>query len=102
MKPKLIINEQERKEILEKHNLFKEALKSKVRRLMISEQSVPTGGGEEFLRAARDKGCKIAKGGILQSAPGKPTVLYKKADYGSANGYFKVGDELYIHDDFTF
>lgn len=103
MKTKLIISEQERKEILEKHNLFKQVLQSKVKKLNLNEQETPTaGGGEAFLRAARDKGCKIAKGGILKKAPGKPIVLYKKADYDSANGYFKIGDELFIHDDFTF
>ena len=102
MKKTFQITEAEKKEILEKHNLFREALKSKVQKLMISEQTTSTGGGEEFLKAARDKGCKIAKGGILQNAPGKPPLLYKKADYDSANGYFKIGDELYIHDDFTF
>ena len=68
---------------------------------MVNEQATPTsGGGVEFLKAARDKGCKIAKGGVLRSAPGKPTVLYKKADYDSDQGYFKIGDELYIKDNF--
>jgi len=102
MKPRFIINEQEREEILEKHNLFKKVLQSKVKRLMVNEQATPTGGGVELLKAARDKGCKIAKGGVLKSAPGKPTVLYKKADYNSDYGYFKIGDELYIKDNFTF
>lgn len=101
MKPKLIISEQEKEEILEKHNLFKQVLQSKVKKLTINEQAAPTGGGREFLKAAKEK-CKIAKGGVIQSAPGKPTVLYKKADYDSANGYFVVGDELYIKDNFTF
>ena len=94
--------EQEKKEILEQHNLFKKVLQSKVTRLMVNEQTQPTGGGVEFLKAARDKGCKIAVGGVIKSAPGKPSVLYKVADYDSANGYFKKGDELYIKDDFTF
>ena len=105
MKNTFQITEQEKKEILEQHNLFKEVLKSKskVKRLMVNEQAAPTsGGGVEFLKAARDKGCKIAKGGVLRSAPGKPTVLYKKADYDSDQGYFKIGDELYIKDNFTF
>jgi hypothetical protein len=105
MKKTLQITEQEKKEILEQHNIFKEVLKSKskVKRLMVNEQATPTsGGGVEFLKAARDKGCKIAKGAVLKSAPGKPTVLYKKADYDSPNGYFKIGDELYIKDNFTF
>jgi hypothetical protein len=101
MKQRLIINEQEKKEILEKHNLFKQALQSKRNKSMVNEQA-SSGGGRNFLIAARDKGCKIAKGGVIQSAPGKPTVLYKKADYDSPNGYFKIGDELYIKDDFTF
>jgi len=99
------ITEQEKKEILEKHNLFKKVLKSKseVKRLMVNEQSTPTsGGGVEFLIAARDKGCQIAKGAVLKGAPGKATVLYKRADYDSPNGYFKIGDELYIKDNFTF
>ena len=104
MRVKFDINEQEKNTILEQHNLFKKVLQSKVKRLMVNEQeqAQPTGGGREFLIAARDKGCKIAVGGKLMSAPGKPTVLYKVADYDSANGYFKKGDELYIKDDFTF
>jgi tRNA G18 (ribose-2'-O)-methylase SpoU len=84
MKNRFQITEQEKKEILEQHNLFKEVLKSKskVKRLMVNEQATPTsGGGVEFLKAARDKGCQVAKGGVLRSAPGKPTVLYKKADF---------------------
>ena len=94
-------NEQEKNEILEQHNLFKKVLQSKVTRLMVNEQTTP-GGGVEFLKAARDKKCKIAVGGVIQSAPGKPSVLFKIADYDSANGYFKKGDKLYIKDDFTF
>jgi hypothetical protein len=94
-------NEQEKKEILEQHNLFKKALQSKVTRLMVNEQSEPL-KGIEFLKAARDKKCKIAVGGVIRSAPGKPSVLYKIADYDSANGYFKKGDEIYIKDDYTF
>ena len=95
-------NEQEKKEILEQHNLFKKVLQSKVTRLMVNEQTAPTGGGREFLKSAIDKGCKIAVGGVIKSAPGKPAVLYKVADYDSTNGYFKKGDELYIKDDFPF
>jgi hypothetical protein len=103
MKNRFQITEQEKKEILEQHNLFKEVLKSKskVKRLMVNEQTTPTsGGGEEFLKAAREK-CKFAKGGVLRSAPGKPKVLYKKADLNDDNGQFKIGDELYIKDNFT-
>ena len=95
-------SEQEKNAILEQHNLYKKVLQSKVTRLMINEQEQPSGGGREFLIAARDKGCKIAVGGKIMTAPGKPPVLYKIADYDSANGYFKKGDELYIKDDFTF
>ena len=101
MKLILEVNEQEKNRILEQHNLFKKALQSQVKRLMVNEQTQP-GGGVEFLKAARDKGCKIAVGGVIKSASGKPSVLYKVADYDSANGYFKKGDELYIKDDFTF
>jgi hypothetical protein len=103
MKNKFQITEQEKKQILEQHNLFKEVLKSKskVKRLMVNEQATPTSGGVEFLKAARDKGCQVAKGGVLRSAPGKPTVLYKKADFNDDNGQFKIGDELYIKDNFT-
>ena len=101
MKLKFQYSEEEKRAILEQHNLFKKVLQSKVTRLMVNEQATPTsGGGVEFLKAARDKGCKIAKGGVLRSAPGKPTVLYKKADYDSDQGYFKIGDELYIKDTF--
>jgi uncharacterized protein YktA (UPF0223 family) len=103
MKLILEVSELEKKEILEKHEFFKQVLKTKTDNKVVNEQTTPTsGGGVEFLKAARDKGCKIAVGGVLKSAPGKPTILYKKADYDSKNGYFKTGDELYIKDDFTF
>jgi len=102
MKIKFEVNEQEKKEILEQHNLFKKVLQSKVTRLMVNEQTQSTGGGVEFLKAARDKKCKIAVGGVIHSAPGKPSVLHKVADYDSDYGYFKKGDEIYIKDDFTF
>jgi hypothetical protein len=102
MKIKFEVNEQEKKEILEQHNLFKKVLQSKVTKLMVNEQTQSTGGGVEFLKAARDKKCKIAVGGVIHSAPGKPSVLHKVADYDSDNGYFKKGDEIYIKDDFTF
>ena len=95
MKKTFQITEQEKKEILEQHNFFKKVLQSKseVKRLIVNEQTTPiTGGGIEFLKAARDAGCKIAKGAVLKSAPGKPTILYKKADYNSEKGYFKIGD----------
>jgi hypothetical protein len=94
-------SEQEKKEILEQHNLFKRALQSKVTKLMVNEQTQP-GGGVEFLKAARDKNCQIAVGGVIKSAPGKPSILYKIADYDSKVGHFKKGDELYIKDNFTF
>ena len=94
-------NEQEKKEILEQHNLFKKVLQSKVTRVMVNEQTQSTGGGREFLIAAREK-CKIAVGGVIKSAPGKPLVLYKVADYDSPKGYYKKGHELYIKDDFTY
>lgn len=94
-------NEQEKKAILEQHNLFKKVLQSKVTRLMVNEQTTPL-TGVEFLKTARDKKCKIAVGGVIKSAQGKPSVLYKIADYDSANGYFKKGDELYIKDNYTF
>ena len=102
MKQRHIITEEEKKEILNQHNLFKKVLQSKVKRLMINEQTQPTDGGVEFLKSARDKGCKFVVGGVIKSAPGKPSVLYKKADYNSPNGYFKIGDELYIRADYTF
>jgi hypothetical protein len=94
-------SKQEKKEILEQHNLVKKVLQSKVKKPMINEQAT-TPKGVELLKLARDKKCKIAVGGVIQSAPGKPSVLYKVADYDSVNGYFKKGDELYIKDDYTF
>jgi hypothetical protein len=94
-------NEQEKKEILEQHNLIKKILHSKIKKVTINEQTTPL-TGKDLLIAAREKKCKIAVGGKIKSAPGKPTVLYKVADYDSANGYFKKGDELYIKDNYTF
>jgi hypothetical protein len=102
-------SEDEKRAILEQHNLFKKSLQSKVKRLMINEQVEDGTGaalsGKDLLTAALSKNCKIAVGGELQSEngdPSKPYIIYKKADYNSANGYFKTGDELYIKDDFTF
>jgi hypothetical protein len=94
-------NEQEKKEILEQHNLIKKILHSKIKKVTINEQTTPL-TGRDLLIAAREKKCKIAVGGKIKSAPGKPTVLYKIADYDSDNGYFKKGDELYIKGDYTF
>jgi len=103
MKLILEVSEIEKKEILKKHGFIKDVLESELEKKVLEEQSTPKpGGGVEFLKAARDKGCKIAVGSVLKSAPGKPTILYKKADYDSPNGYFKTGDELFIKDDFTF
>ena len=73
-------NEQEKKEILEQHNLFKKVLQSKVTKLMVNEQTTPL-TGVEFLKAARDKKCKIAVGGVIKSAPGKPSVLFNRRNF---------------------
>jgi hypothetical protein len=108
MKLNFQYSEEEKKAILEQHNFYKKVLQSKVKRLMVNEQvegeevTTTTPTGREFLISARDKGCQIAVGGVIKSAPGKPTVLYKKADYDSTVGLFKKGDELYIKDDYTF
>jgi len=100
MKLILEVSDLERKEILEKHEFFKKVLTSKVNNKTLNEQTALS--GVAFLKDARDKKCPITIGSVLKSAPGKPTILYKKADFNSKNGYFKVGDELYIKDDFTF
>jgi hypothetical protein len=109
MKVKFEYSEDEKRAILEQHNLFKKALQSKVKRLMINEQvegdASTALSGKDLLSAAIAKNCRIAVGGELQSEdgdPSKPYVIYKKADYNSNNGYFKIGDELYVKDDFTF
>lgn len=109
MKLNFEYSEDEKRAILEQHNLFKKALQSKVKRLMINEQvegdEEVTLSGKDLLIAAINKNCKIAVGGELYSEdgdPSKPYVIYKRADYDSPNGYFKKGDELYIKDDYTF
>ena len=101
MKLILEVNESEKREILKKHGFIKDVLETKNKQKVLKEQT-ELGGGENLLRAAKEKNCKIAKGGEIRTAPGKPTVLYKKADYDSPWGYFKIGDELYIKGDFTF
>lgn len=102
MKTNFNISESEKKQILELHNVIRESLNSKLSKERIDEQATPQLKGVDLLKAARDKGCKIAVGAVLKSAPGKPTVLYKVADYDSKNGYFVKGDEIYIKDDMTF
>jgi hypothetical protein len=106
MKLNFQYSEEEKKAILEQHNFYKKVLQSKVKRLMVNEQvegeEITTPTGKELLLAAIQKKCPIAVGGELRSSPGKPSILYKKADYDSANGYFKIGDELYIKGDYTF
>jgi hypothetical protein len=108
MKLKFEYSEEEKKAILEQHNLFKKTLQSKVKRLMINEQvvggAVPKKSGKDLLTAAI-RACKIARGGKLRSEngdPKNPTVIYKVADYDSENANsFKIGDELFIKDNFT-
>ena len=105
MKTNFNISESEKKQILDLHNVIKESLNSKLSKKRINEQATQQTTqlkGADLLKAARDKGCKIAVGAVLKSAPGKPTVLYKVADYDSKNGYFVKGDEIYIKDDMTF
>jgi hypothetical protein len=109
MKLKFEYSEDEKRAILEQHNSFKKALQSKVKRLMINEQVEDDAStalsGKDLLSAAIAKGCNIAVGGELQSEngdPSKPYVIYKKATRNSDFGNFKIGDELYIKDDFTF
>jgi len=109
MRLKFEYSEDEKKAILEQHNLFKKTLQSKVKRLMINEQAEDGTGatlsGKDLLTAAISKGCKIAVGGELYSEdgdPSKPYVIYKKANYDAKFGAFKIGDELYIKDDYTF
>lgn len=105
MKTNFNISESEKEQILELHNVIKESLNSKLSKKRIDEQAAPQTPqlkGVDLLKAARDKGCKIAVGSVLKSASGKPTILYKVADYDSKNGYFVKGDEIYIKDDMTF
>ena len=103
MKINLTINDSEKDRIIELHNLIKESLNSKLNKKRINEQTTPQLKGVELLNAAKaNQKCKLPFGGKLQNAPGKPTVLFKIADYDSANGYFVKGDSLYIKDNFTF
>jgi hypothetical protein len=109
MKLKFEYSEDEKRAILEQHNSFKKALQSKVKRLMINEQVEDDAGvllsGRNFLNAAISR-CRIAIGGEIQSEDGIPNkppyIIYKKADYDSTQGNFKIGDELFIKDDYTF
>jgi hypothetical protein len=102
MKSALKISSEEKKQILEQHNSFKSKIQSKVKRLMINEQTQNDNTKvREFLEKARQY-CNIAKNGKFMSAPGKPIVLFKIADDNSVSGHFKKGDELYIKSDFTF
>ena len=102
MKSALKISGEEKKQILEQHDSFKSKIQSKVKRLMINEQTQTDNTKvRDFLEKARQY-CKIAKNGKFMSAPGKPTVLFKIADYNSEAGHFKEGDKLYIKSDFTF
>lgn len=102
MKSVLKISSEEKKQILEQHDSFKSKLQSKVKKLMINEQTQNDNTKvREFLEKARQY-CKIAKNGKFMSAPGKPSVLFKIADYNSESGHFKEGDKLYIKSDYTF
>jgi hypothetical protein len=102
MKTNFDASESDKKEILDLHNRIKESLNYKRAKININEQSSQL-NGVALLNAAKvnDK-CLLTFGGILKSAPGKPIVLFKIADYDSKNGYFVKGDELWIKDDFTF
>jgi hypothetical protein len=102
MKSALKISSEEKQQILEQHNSFKSKIQSKVKRLMINEQTQNDNTKvRDFLEKARQY-CKIAKNGKFMSASGKPSVLFKIADYNSEAGHFKEGDKLYVKSDFTF
>jgi hypothetical protein len=94
-------NEQEKKEILEQHNLIKKTLHSKLKKVVINEQSTAL-TGRNLLQAALDKDCPMTRGGKIYSAPGKPSIIKKTADKDAISGNYKKGDVLYIKDDFTY
>ena len=102
MKTNFNISESDKKDILDLHKIIKESLNSKRSKININEQASQLKGVELLNAAKNNSKCMLPFGGILKSAPGKPIVLYKIADYDSKNGYFVKGDELYIKDNFTF
>jgi hypothetical protein len=100
---KLNINELEKERIIKLHKVIKETLNSNLNKKIINEQTPTQLKGVDLLNAAKsNQKCKFTFGGRAQNAPGKPTVLFKIADYDSKNGYFVKGDSIYIKDDFTF
>ena len=94
------ISKSEKQQILDLHNLVRESLTKKTKNKVINEQAAPL-TGEALLNSAIEK-CRIAKGGVIRRATGKPSIIYKVADYDSPAGNFQVGDELFILSDMTF
>lgn len=101
MGKRLIINEEEKSEILKRHTDFKKVLQeelSNLNRGLVSEQ-FSTGVVNDTLLSAAEK-AKCISGGKQITWEGKPG--YYKVATADRDGRFSVGDKLVIYNDYTY
>ena len=101
MSKRLIINEEEKSEILKKHTDFKQILQEKLVKLnkgLVIEQ-FNTGVVNDPLLTAAEK-AKCISGGKQISFNGRP-IYYKVATVDRENRY-SIGDKLAIYNDYTY
>jgi hypothetical protein len=99
---RIIINEEEKFEILNKHKDFKKILENELKSLnkgLVSEQNFPTGEvSDPLLKAAESAGC--LKNGKIITFENKP-VYVKKASKAFPDK-FEVGDTIVQYNDYTY
>lgn len=101
MGKRLIINEEEKSEILKRHTDFKKVLQeelSNLNRGLVSEQFT-TGVVNDPLLTAAEK-AKCISGGKQITWEGKPG--YYKVATADREGRFSIGDKLVIYNDYTY
>jgi hypothetical protein len=97
-----LISENEKFEILNKHNNFKKILENELKHLnrgLVSEQTLPTGQVSDPLLAAAEKaGC--LNNGSITMFEGKP--VYMKKAKKDLSPKFAIGDTLVLYNDYSY
>ena len=97
-----LISENEKFEILNKHNNFKKILENELKHLnrgLVSEQTLPTGQVSDPLLAAASKAGCINNGSITMFE-GKP--VYMKKAKKDLSPKFAIGDTLVLYNDYSY
>jgi hypothetical protein len=99
---RILISEDEKFEILNKHNNFKKILENELKHLnrgLVSEQTLPTGQvSDPLLSAASKAGC--LNNGNITNFEGK-TVYVKRAKK-DLSPKFAIGDTLVLYNDYSY